>query len=108
MSILQQDVFFITLESQFRNLFQASKVGKDNQDQRLRAQGFIHAGELLQLCNRQQVQQLMEKVHLEVFGVSIAERKPSPQARRQQALQLNDYAYFEEPAFNRLYQVSDE
>lgn len=52
MSILQQDVFFITLESQFRDLFQAIKAGKDNQEQRLRAQGFIHAGELLELCSR--------------------------------------------------------
>ena len=104
MSVLQQDLFLITLEAQFRDLFQASKAGKDNSEQRLRAQGFIHAGELLQLlqlCSRQQVQQLMEKVHLEVFGVSIADRKPSAQARRQQALQLGDYAYFEEPAFHR-------
>ncbi|MFN3899116.1 MAG: hypothetical protein ACK4ML_01965 [Alishewanella aestuarii] len=108
MSMLQQDLFLITLEAQFRDLFQASKAGKDNSEQRLRAQGFIHAGELLQLCSRQQVQQLMEKVHLEVFGISIVERKPSAQTRRQQALQLGDYAYFEEPAFNRLYQVSDE
>ena len=101
MSMLQQELFLITLEAQFRDLFQASKAGKDNSEQRLRAQGFIHAGELLQLCTRQQVQQLMEKVHLEVFGISIAERKPSAQARRQQALKLGDYAYFEEPAFNR-------
>ncbi|GHG76904.1 hypothetical protein GCM10010919_32130 [Alishewanella longhuensis] len=104
MSMLQQDLFLITLEAQFRDLFQASKAGKagkDNHEQRLRTQGFIHAGELLQLCSRQQVQQLMEKVHIEVFGISIAERKPSAQARRQQALQLGDYAYFEEPAFNR-------
>ncbi|GGW69720.1 hypothetical protein [Alishewanella tabrizica] len=101
MSVLQQDLFLITLEAQFRDLFQASKAGKDNHEQRLRAQGFIHAGELLQLCSRQQVQQLMEKAHIEVFGISIAERKPSAQARRQQALQLGDYAYFEEPAFNR-------
>lgn len=50
MSMLQQDLFLITLEAQFRDLFQASKAGKDNSEQRLRAQGFIHAGELLQLC----------------------------------------------------------
>lgn len=101
MSVLQRDLFLITLEAQFRDLFQASTAGKDNSEQRLRAQVFIHAGELLQLCSRQQVQQLMEKVHIEVFGLSIAERTPSAQVRRQQALQLDDYAYFEEPAFNR-------
>jgi len=101
MGVLQRDLFLITLEAQCRDLFQVSKAGKDNSEQRFRAQGFIHAGELVQLCSRQQVQQLMEKVHLEVLGISIAERKPSAQARRQQALQLGDYAYFEEPAFNR-------
>ena len=41
MSMLQQNLFLITLEAQFRDLFQASKAGKDNSEQRLRAQGFI-------------------------------------------------------------------
>lgn len=101
MNMLQQDLFLITLESQFRDIFQTSKAGKDNSEQRLRAQGFIHAGELLQLCTRQQVQQLMEQVHLEVYGIRINERQPAEARRRQQALQLGDYDYFEEPAFIR-------
>lgn len=101
MNMLQKDLFLITLESQFRDIFQTSKAGKDNSEQRLRAQGFIHAGELLQLCTRQQVQQLMEQVHLEVFGIRISERQPGAARRRQQALQLGDYDYFDEPAFMR-------
>ena len=37
MSMLQQDLFLIPLEAQFRDLFQASKAGKDNHEQRIRA-----------------------------------------------------------------------
>ena len=77
----------------------ANKVGKDNFEHRLRAQGFIHAGEILQICSRPNVQHLMEQVHLEVFGVTIAEGKPNELASRQQALKLGDYDYFDEPAF---------
>ena len=101
MNYAQHGLFLINLRQQFADIFLVSKAGKDNSEQRLRAQGFIHAGELLEICGRQEVQQLMEQVHLEVFGVSIAERKPSEQARRQQALKLGDYDYFDEPAFNR-------
>jgi len=101
MSVLQRDLFLITLESQFRDIFYASKSGKDNTELRLRAQGFIHAGELLQLCTRQDVQQRMEKIHLEIFGVSISQRKPSEATKRQHAILSGDYDYFDEPAWLR-------
>jgi hypothetical protein len=102
MNYTQRELFIINLRQQFTEIFLASKAGKDNTEQRLRSQGFIHAGELLEICSRQEVQQLMEQTHIEVFGVSIAERKPSEQTRRQQALKLGDYDYFDEPTFNRL------
>ena len=102
MNYAQRELFLINLRQQFIEIFMASKAGKDNSELRLRAQGFIHAGELLEICSRHDVQQLMEKIHIEVFGISIAERKPSEQARRQQALKLGDYDYFDEPAMVRL------
>lgn len=102
MNYAQRELFFISLKQQFSDIFQASKAEKDNTELRLRTQGFIHAGELLALCSRTEVQQLMEQVHKDVFGVSIAERKPKEKTRRQQALKLGDYDYFDEPAFNRL------
>lgn len=102
MNYAQRELFIINLRQQFTEIFLASKAGKDNTEQRLRAQGFIHAGELLEICSRQEVQQLMEKTHIDVFGISIAERKPSELTLRQQALKLGNYDYFDEPAFNRL------
>jgi hypothetical protein len=62
------DIFWTSLASQFRHIFQLSQQGADNSIERLRAQGFIHAGELLGLCQREQVQQLMEQQHVQVFG----------------------------------------
>ncbi|MDP5137200.1 hypothetical protein ORJ04_14695, partial [Rheinheimera baltica] len=83
MNFEQRELFLITLKQQFIDIFTTSKAGKDNTELRLRTQGFIHAGELLELCSRAEVQQLMEQVHQDVFGVSIAERKPKEQTRRQ-------------------------
>lgn len=96
-----QALFFQSLEQQFHTIFSLRKDGKDNQQAKLRAQGFIHAGELLQLCQREQVQHLMEQVHQNVFGFSLAERDFSETSRRQQAIAEGDYDYFEQPAWGR-------
>ena len=101
MNMAQRDLFMLDLERQFKDIFTISRAGGDNQTERQRAQGFIHAGELLQLCTRDELNQLMEKVHQQVFGCSIAERIPKKQQLRQRALQLGDYQYFDEPALYR-------
>lgn len=101
MNIAQRDLFMLDVERQFRDIFTISRASGDNQVERMRAQGFIHAGELLQLCTRNELNALMEKVHKEVFGCSIAERAPKQQVLRQRALQLGDYEYFDEPALYR-------
>ena len=59
MNYAQRELFFINLKQQFSDIFQASKADKDNTELRLRTQGFIHAGELLALCSRADVQQLI-------------------------------------------------
>jgi hypothetical protein len=98
----QRKWFFTALNAQFIDIFTTSKAGKDTTELRLRAQGFIHAGELLQLCSRSEIQELMDARHYEVFGCTYAQRKPKESERRQQALKQGDYDYFDEPAFNRL------
>lgn len=98
---LTADIFLSSLASQFRHIFQLSQQGADNCIERLRAQGFIHAGELLGLCQREQVQQLMEQQHVQVFGCTIAQRHKTEAQRRQQALASQDYQYFDEPALLR-------
>lgn len=102
MNYAQRELFLITLKQQFTDIFNTSKAGKDTAELRFRAQGFVHAGELLELCSRGEIKQLMEDVHKDVFGITVAERKPKEFDRRQQALKVGDYDYFDEPAFNRL------
>lgn len=106
----QQQVFFNELARQFSHIFQLSQQGQDNSNERLRAQGFIQAGELCGLCTRQQVQQLMEQIHQHVFGQSVAERSATQQAQhadslrkqqRQQALADGNFDFFNEPALSR-------
>ncbi len=101
MNYTQRELFLITLKQQFTDIYTTSKAGQDTSELRLRAQGFVHAGEILELCSRTEVQQLLEQVHQVVFGCSTLQRKPKEFDRRQQALKLGDYDYFDEPAFNR-------
>ncbi len=106
----QQQIFFNELARQFSHIFQLSQQGHDNSPERLRAQGFIQAGELCGLCSREQVQHLMEQIHQHVFGQSVAERTATQQAhqaetlrkqQRQQALADGNYDFFNEPALSR-------
>lgn len=101
MNNAQQDLFLNTLKQQFVDIFTTSKAGKDTAALRSRTQGFIYAGELLDLCSRDEVKQLMQETHLAIFGCSTEQRRPNEKARRQQALKAGDYDYFDEPAFNR-------
>lgn len=101
MNHAQRELFITALNQHFIDIFTTSKAGQDTVELRLRAQGFIHAGELLQLCSRSEVQEIMDARYYDVFGCTYADRKPKEHQRRQQALKLGDYDYFDEPAFNR-------
>lgn len=101
MSNAHQQLFLSTLKQQFVDIFTTSKAGKDTAALRLWTQGFIYAGELLELCSRDEVKQLMEETHLAIFGCSTEQRRPNEKTRRQKALKAGDYDYFDELAFNR-------
>lgn len=96
-----QHRFQQAIRQQFVEIFRQSKAGQDSQVAKHRAQGFIHAGELLGLIRRDTLQALMEQCHQEVFGCSIDARTPSLRAQRQAALANGDYQYFDEPALLR-------
>lgn len=96
-----QQLFLNALKQQFTEIFATSKAGKDTTNLKSRTQGFIYAGELLELCSREDVTQLMALVHQDVFGCSIEQRNPNEKTLRQQALRSGNYNYFDEPALNR-------
>lgn len=101
--ILDKQSYISELAAQFKQIFILSKAGSDNSVERYRAQGFIQAGELLQLCSRDDVQHIMQQMHQHVFGCSVEQRSNNNanKARRQKALNAGDYDYFDEPAINR-------
>lgn len=57
MNNAQQELFLSTLKQQFVDIFTTSK---DTKNLKSRTQGFIYAGELLELYSREYVTQLME------------------------------------------------
>lgn len=100
MHYAQRELFLIILKQQFTDIFTTSKAGKDTAELRFRVQGFVHAGELLELCSRAEIKQRMEDLHKDVLGFTVVDRKPKEYDRRQQTLKLGDCDYFDEPAFN--------
>lgn len=100
---MHKQMYLSELAAQFKQIFTLSKAGNDNSIERYRAQGFIQAGELLQLCSRDDVQHIMQQMHQDVFGCSVEQRSNNnaSKAQRQQALSTGDYDYFDEPAINR-------
>lgn len=89
------------LTSLFTQYFESVLARKPDTELKNRIQGFIQAGELLSVINREQSAKIMEDSHLHVFGESISERKSKKEAFKE-ALKSRDNSYFEIPAYERL------
>ena len=96
----QKEQFTGEVERRFRALFSASRAGYRQPDtERHRLAGFINAGVFLGLTSNAEMQELMESVHLEVFGETMTKRR---QTRPGFWLdEGRDYAQYESPAFER-------
>jgi hypothetical protein len=99
---MDQQLFLQEVQRQFEQLFLAKKAGQNVQILKHRAEGFFYAGELLGLVDKPQLQQLMEDIYLQVFGVSL-QKTSAYKSERKQAIENEFYQYFEEPAFNRIH-----
>jgi len=67
--------------------------------ERFRLQGFMQAGVFLGLSSNNELQQLMEEMHKQVFSMSIRERRLQQEAGR--ISNTVDYSFYDAPAFNR-------
>lgn len=104
---MNKNIFLAELSAQFLRIFTEGKQGMDVTEQRLRSQGFIQAGELLQLVSRAEISALMASVHQQVYGQSVDERLAGKQrqAARRAALANGDMQFFSEPACQRQQQL---
>src|SRR5690554_4882176 len=63
-----------------------------------RTEGYMYAGQQLGLVNKKELESLMEKVHFEVFGMSIAQRRL--QKLKGEAQEV-DWSYYDTPITQR-------
>ena len=81
-------------------LFRANQQGvKPSPQERHRLEGFMQAGVFMELTSNQELSELMERIHQQVFGLSIAERRQQQQSRWPE--EEIDFSRYEQPAYQR-------
>ena len=91
-------------EKRFEELLQslyafgdAKVTAKEQLSQKI--EGFIEAGLLLEVTDNTRLQEIVDRVHLEVFGESLADRRKAAKLGRQT---IKDWSLYDRPAFERL------
>ena len=78
-----KEKFIAALREQLHETFTAAKSGLSvSAEDKYRCEGFMQAGVELELVTDDEVSQLINSVHLSVYGQSIAERRSKAQGGR--------------------------
>nr|WP_010133333.1 hypothetical protein [Microbulbifer agarilyticus] len=97
---MQQEKFIEEVARRLRQLFTNSKLGMQIPVvERHRLEGFMQAGIFFGLNSKTELAQLMEEIHIEVFGKTIAERKAH--APHAWVFEEIDYRPYETPTYVR-------
>ncbi|WGL15044.1 hypothetical protein PVT68_09650 [Microbulbifer bruguierae] len=97
---MDQTLFLNEVERRLALLFKASQSGYPIPAiERHRLEGFMQAGIFLGLSSKADLAQLMERIHLEIFGKTLAERKQQPPASW--IFAEVDYSQYESPSYVR-------
>ncbi|MFC4700046.1 hypothetical protein ACFO4O_07765 [Glaciecola siphonariae] len=97
---MTSDEFIAHCRNEIMITYQAIKDGKPDDKQKYRTEGLIHAAKLLGLLSSKEQKDLIEDVHMQYFGESVAERR----ARKKSISDLKEQspeAYFDIPAIVR-------
>jgi len=81
--------------------FRLVKAQKLDEAMKHRVQGFINAGEFLNILTREQAIQIIDVAHLEVFGITKEQRKSRKKSIKS-ILKGEDESYFDIPAIERV------
>ncbi len=100
MKTIKNDNFKDECLRQFIDYFTLLKNSKVDNELKNRLQGFISAGEFLEVISRQEASELMEQAHLTVFKISSQERQ-SQKSLRKSALNDDNSDFFTVPAIER-------
>ncbi|WP_137166761.1 hypothetical protein [Salinimonas lutimaris] len=97
---MDAEKFLNECEGRIRLVYEAQHQGRGKPEDKARVEGFVHAGVVMKLVSREQIQVLVDKVHLEVFDESRQAR--DARLERLNTLRTTDPdKYFDEPAINR-------
>lgn len=97
---MNKEPFMKEVERRFIQLFKVSKSGHPIPPvERHRLQGFMQAGVFMELCNRSELNEVMERTHLEIFRKTIEQRKVD--APISWIYEETDYSPYETPAYER-------
>lgn len=92
--------FINEVEKQLRLIFGAIRDGnKPPEILRHRCEGFMRAGVFLGVVNNGELSELMEKIHFNVIGLTISERRASD-SKRYKDLEI-EYTQYDSPAYER-------
>ena len=97
---MNKEKYLNEVEKRLCRIFLASKEGfKASPVERHRLEGFMRAGIFLGIASNEEMSELMDACHLDVFGKTIEQRKVELSARWQE--ESIDYSHYDQPAFER-------
>ena len=97
---MDKAIFLKEVESKLARMFAASKEGyKIPLSEKHRCEGFMQAGIFMGLVAKQELANVMESIHLSVFGQTIVERQEGNSDTWID--EVIDYSIYEQPAFER-------
>lgn len=80
--------------------FALVKIQKVDEAMKHRIQGFINAGEFLNLVTRDEALGIIDEAHHEIFGMTKEQRKARKEALKS-VLKSDDFSVFDTPAMSR-------
>jgi hypothetical protein len=106
-SVINKTEFLKLVEEQLSNIFKQVQVGNKPDKQKYRTEGFMQAGRILGLVNEEELTKLMEKLHFEIFEMTIKEREQK-KLELNQKIQEDDYEMLDVPTFIRNYREQNK
>lgn len=92
--------FKVEVTKRLVKLFEKSKSNEIVDKEKHRLEGFLHAGEFLNLISHSEGEKLLAEAHMQVFGERVESRKTRKEKLRR-AVESDDEEYFETSALLR-------
>ena len=94
--------FLKEVSRQLEALYRATKAGVElGPKAKHRCEGFMQAGEFLQIVSKDELTEVMELAHKKVFSETIVHRKERLRRKHRWPVETIDYSEFESPAYDR-------